>query len=514
MKSRPYLCYLLLCSCSIGLPLLLAAPPPASTSNSHRSFNSYSESNFNEKKQNRKSYKLQKALEALRQAKLKRARLFVILAQKKDSQKDSQRDSRNGLWDEPENKPQSTEDSTLLSLEALLSFFLEGPIQAKPKLLNAFQRQEKPLAGFAYFLGNYFLRQAYFSEAADYFERAVKLSKGEQKKNKEAKSLSPLIEKNKTSDMTYALAPSLCIQTMKELEKYEKKSWRRLQRQKAALWLWELISRPLSSEQAALALHQAYVFAPQRRKELALLLPKSSYSNLSKDLSALLLNPGSEAKHAKCILNLKKVYTQLVNKAKRGANFQTRIQKKFIGEHLLASYHRKFLLLNNAKAAYDYGIYLLEKRKSLAALHALRRALELLGTNLHVFKNDKNKLLELQNILHALHSVYEEYLKRQQDAQALSTILSIISEYSPLALSSSRKTVPRPSEWIQHIHRACRSNLHNREALVFLYSHAKYKASSKRSFYQRKLLQRDEAFAEQELSLGFRHLGLGVQKQD
>ena len=518
-KVKIFLLYLLLCFYGMGPNLLYAAPFPAANPNSDSSSSSKA------KKESKKRDNFQRALQALQQGKLKRARLFVRLSQKNEFPK--------GLQNDPKNK----RGLALLRLEALLSLFLEGFHQAEPKLINAFGKE--PRAGLAYFLGNYFLRLAYFTKASYYFEKAAQLfEQGE--KQKQSKKIAPIPsklnsssisastslltgkEKDETSNLAYALAPSLCIQDLKELGKYEAKSWHHIRKQKSASWLWELISLALSPEQAALALYQAYTFAPRRRKKLTLLLQNSSHASLPSSLSALLLNPRSEANHGKCILGLKKIHSELLDKIKKGAPFQTKRQRKFVEQHLLDAYHKQVLLLNNSKAAYSYGAYLLEKGKALAALHVLRQALKLLGSNLYDFKNDKNKLLELQQILYALHSVYKEDLKREQDAQALSKILKIIAEYieedseehSFSALPTNASKAFQSSDWLTRIHQSCQSSLYNREALVFLLAHAKHKASPKHSFYQRKLIQRDKDFAEKELSSGYRRLQIGSQESD
>ena len=529
-KVKIFLLYLLLCSCGLGSNLLYAAPFPAANPNSDSNASSKT------KKESKGRDNFQKALQALGQGKLKRARLFVRLSRKNEFPK--------GFQNDPKNK----RGLALLRLEALLSLFLEGFHQAGPKLINAFEKE--PRAGLAYFLGNYFLRLAYFTKASYYFEKAAQLFEQGQKQ-KQSKKIAPIPsklnsasisaststsvaasllmgkEKDETSDLAYALAPSLCIQDLKELGKYEAKSWNYIRKRKAASWLWELISQALSPEQAALSLYQAYTFAPRRRKKLALLLQNSSHVSLPSGLSALLLNPHSEANHGKCILGLKKIHSELLYKIKKGAPFQAKRQREFVEQHLLDTYHKQVLLLNNSKAAYSYGAYLLEKGKALAALHVLRQALKLLGSNLYGFKNDKNKLLELQQILYALHSVYKEGLKREQDAQALRKILKIIEEYFEeyfkedteghsfsSALPNASKASQSSSAWLTRIHHSCQSSLYNREALVFLLAHAKHEASPKHSFYQRKLIQRDKDFAEKELSSGYRRLQIGSQEPD
>ena len=461
-----------------------------------------------EKQASKQSYYLQKALLALQDGKLKRSHLLVRVAKKEREKSQAKNHAKIPSPSHPKLDLKSKEDLILLRLEAMLNFFLEGALQAELKLLDHFEKA--PSAAFAYFLGNSFLEASRFQDAVFFFEKSSTLFEEEK----------DVLSKERFLDLDYALAPSLCVQRIEELEKYRKKSWATLQKKESAIWLWKFLTQAIAPEQRALALYQAYIFTPRsqkkKRKKLLLLLRKTSHYSLKKEKSLLELfrKPKNQERHGECIAKLEKLREELRETIKSGSNIETRANWNFIEKHLSRAYYRQFLLLNNSQAAYAYGRYLIEASRPshLGALHVLRRALELIGSNLYDFQNNREKILELEQVLQALHKVYKYGLRRRQDAQFLSAILKIISKDSPLASSSIEKETPIPSQWLRHFYAICRSSLYNREALVFLLSHARHIGSPKQKFYQRKLIQRDRTFAEQELSAGFKHLGLGAEQ--
>ena len=448
-------------------------------------------------------------MEALKERKLRYSRLLLRAAKKIEEKPEIERHSRDSFARESPIK--NREELKLLRLDALLDFFLESPVEAEAKLLDHFQKA--PSAAFAYFLANYFLEYGSFPKAVRYFEKSAKLFEKEKTKQK-PKDL---------QDLGYALAPALCPQKLEELEKYERKSWRHLQRHKSASWLWEFINQPLSPEQRLLALYEAYVFTPKtqkgKRKEILSSLQKKSLSSpIEKGLRDLSTKPHEEKGHDRCMARLKSIHSEIIEEIKKGANIRNRMNRIFVEKHISQSHVRQLILLRSFKSAYNYGAYLLKaKHSKLRALHVLRYALKLLIENLYVLKEEKQKFQELQKTLQALQRVYRNGLRRRKEAQALGAMLRAMDEHSPFlenassTTPSTKKDSSAPSLWIKYLHRSCRSRLYNREALVILLAQAKYKKSPKEKFYKEKLLQRDHAFAEKELPAAFRHLGLGYE---
>ncbi len=402
-------------------------------------------------------------------------------------------------------------DSKALRLEALLVWSAGNNMpKAQALFVRAFDSDYS--SSLAYFLGNYFLDQRRYEMAGIYFAKAARSFK-KQENSKPRKISTP---------SHYTFVPIICPQdspvAFEDLLDVTAQS-SRMQKKR-----WDFLSKPITLRQALLAAYQAYVLLPGQKKSLLALSKnlskQTSFANSSADLLTLLLQPDTDKVHATCILHITNLAKQLQKKDQKQSLSQILAKQKHVFSYLSRAYFNRMLVIRTPKTAYDYGNYLLQTGQYLAALHVFRQALKVLNivdvvkTNRYLSKEagfasakQKSRLLQLQQILFALHYTYQ-YLKRSSDVEAVQSILSIIETSSPIAVGTLEASEQaNRKNWIKLMISRCRSLLYNREALVLLVAYyTNHQNKSLGNDYQAKLKRRDKVFAEKELTEGYAYL--------